>query len=243
VSVESFESDGFTTYYQAFDGTIRWMHFTGGWQGGWTGGSSSAIVANDAKNGTPISAMAYQVAPSGAAAFVRWNIFYVDIDGHIRQKSNSNITNTWVDGTINSLNLAVYSASPIALQACWYGNLYTNASSLEIPLINGTSPDPGAGMRLWYPSDESTWQQYSTYEGASTWTVQKPLQAFSAHAGFTCNTELPGTVDYIMGVTSHDTVELWWEDSSSTLASTQAHPVGSWTNSKHKQFAFYGASV
>lgn len=44
-------------YYQHHSGEIRWQRLTS--EGKWVGGSQSEIVATDAKNSTPLSAIAY----------------------------------------------------------------------------------------------------------------------------------------------------------------------------------------
>lgn len=44
-------------YYQHHSGTIRWKYMQ---DDNWLGGGNTEIVAYDAKNGTPISAVAYE---------------------------------------------------------------------------------------------------------------------------------------------------------------------------------------
>jgi hypothetical protein len=52
----------------------------------------------------------------------------------VRQKQNSNATNVWEEGPLNELNLTVYDAPNVGLQACWYGNYYgdTDAANFHI---------------------------------------------------------------------------------------------------------------
>jgi hypothetical protein len=45
-------------YYQHHTGTIRWKYME---DENWLGGTNTEIVAHDAKNGTPISAVAYEI--------------------------------------------------------------------------------------------------------------------------------------------------------------------------------------
>lgn len=47
----------FEIYYQHWNGEIRYMQYTK--EKKWRGGTSSEIVAKDAKNGTAISAVAF----------------------------------------------------------------------------------------------------------------------------------------------------------------------------------------
>jgi len=54
-------------YFQHHSGDIRWQQLT---STGWQGGSVSEVVANDAKNSTPLSAVAY--ALNGTST---WHIF------------------------------------------------------------------------------------------------------------------------------------------------------------------------
>lgn len=56
---QSFEGTGhgsIVIYFQHHTGTIRWQQLT---NGSWLGGSPSEIVAYDARNATPIAAVAY----------------------------------------------------------------------------------------------------------------------------------------------------------------------------------------
>lgn len=85
----------------------------------WLGGSDSEIVATNAKNSTPLSAVAY--TSNGSSI---WHVFYIDENNKIKQRSNSNTTNVWVDGPINSANLTANDADQVGLQACWYGSDY-----------------------------------------------------------------------------------------------------------------------
>lgn len=60
IASQSYGTGGYGTivlYFQYHDGTVRNMQLLTG--GGWIGGDYSTIVANDAKNATPISAVSY----------------------------------------------------------------------------------------------------------------------------------------------------------------------------------------
>lgn len=57
---ESFSSGGYGSivmYFQHYSGQIRSAQLSG--DGSWKGGDATEIVATDAKNGTPIAAVAY----------------------------------------------------------------------------------------------------------------------------------------------------------------------------------------
>lgn len=62
-SFDSSSHGAINLYFQHHSGTIRWQQL--GYDGRWRGGSLSEIVASDAKNSTPLSAVAY--AKNGTA--------------------------------------------------------------------------------------------------------------------------------------------------------------------------------
>lgn len=59
-------------YFQHWTGEIRYKQLTP--SGQWQGGDTSTIVASDAKNNTPLSAVSY-VGPGYVST---WHLFYVD---------------------------------------------------------------------------------------------------------------------------------------------------------------------
>lgn len=116
-------------YFQHWTGDIRYKQLSN--TGSWIGGDYSAVVAQDAKNNTPLSAVSYVLNESS-----RWHVFYVDQNNTLKQRSNSNTTNVWEDGPINALNLKVYDADMVGMQACWYGNDYGDSDYAHTPLPN-----------------------------------------------------------------------------------------------------------
>ena len=56
-------------YFQHHTGEIRWTRLDP--DGQWVGGSVSEVVATDAKNSTPLSAVAYSINDTNS-----WHIFY-----------------------------------------------------------------------------------------------------------------------------------------------------------------------
>jgi hypothetical protein len=126
-------------YYQHHSGDIRFQRLTS--EGAWVGGTQSEIVASNAKNSTPLSAVAY--VQNGTS---QWHVFckatrqlmmskswstqaddtILDIgdDNQLKQRSNSNTTSFWSDGPLNDMNLTVLDADQVGVQACWYGNAY-----------------------------------------------------------------------------------------------------------------------
>jgi hypothetical protein len=218
-----------TVYFQHWTGEIRWIQLTP--KGEWLGGSRSEVIATDAKNATPISVVAYAV--NGTA---QWHLFYIDESNIVREKTNTNSTNIWQDGPLNDLNLTVYDAPSVGLQACWYGNYYGDSDASVFPTHDGdnnTIPF-GAdthGMHLWYPTDERTYKQYGWYEGQEQWADQQHTwNDMNAHAGVGCYSWGPGTTTYTMMVNKENTAEIWWKDSNANLTSTSKHPVNTWEN-------------
>lgn len=99
-------------YFQHYTGQIRWKQLST--QGQWLGGDISQVVAVDAKNSTPLSAVSY--VSNGSST---WHVFYISQNNTLKQRTNSNTTNIWVDGPINDMNLQVFDADMVGMQACW----------------------------------------------------------------------------------------------------------------------------
>jgi hypothetical protein len=98
-------------YFQHWTGDIRWKQLSN--TGDWLGGDFSAVVAKDAKNNTPLSAVSYVL--DGVS---QWHVFYIDRNNTIKQRSNTNSTNVWQDGPINKLKLKTFDAELVGMQAC-----------------------------------------------------------------------------------------------------------------------------
>lgn len=229
---QSFQGDEQGTmvlYYQHYTGTIRYKQLR---ENDWVGGTLSEVVAFDAKNGTPISAVAYALNNVST-----WHIFYIDVDNHIRQKTNSNVTNIWQDGEINQLNLTAMDAESVGMQACWYGSFYGDTDYADLkPTVtadgsNATTYSTEVGMHIWYASDATTFQQYGWRDGYDNWEKQDNWTDMNGHAGVGCYSWGPGTVTYTIMVNSENTAEIWWKDTNASLISTPEHPINVWTNS------------
>jgi hypothetical protein len=67
-NVESGTQGTIVMYFQHHTGEIRWIQLSNG--GDWTGGSVSEVVAVDAKNNTPLSAVSYSTGDQNT-----WHIF------------------------------------------------------------------------------------------------------------------------------------------------------------------------
>ncbi|THY23556.1 hypothetical protein D6D00_06143 [Aureobasidium pullulans] len=219
-------------YFQHHSGSIRWQRLTP--NNGWLGGSASEVVATDAKNSTPLSAVAYSL--NGIST---WHLFYVDNSNRLREKINSNATNIWEEGSLTGENHLVLDADQVGMQACWYGNDYGDVDYKHSPLPDqdnstaNSTTDSGTdvGMHLWYASGDTTFQQLGWRHGDKNWTYQQEWDDKNGHAGVGCYSWGKGTTTYVMMVNSHNTAEIWWKDTNINATSTSAHPINQWTNS------------
>ncbi|KAF2765136.1 hypothetical protein EJ03DRAFT_280674 [Teratosphaeria nubilosa] len=191
-----------TVYFQYYDGIVRFVQLSA--DGEWQGGDISTIVASDAKNSTPLSAVSYSV--NGTST---WHLFYIDRMNRVRQRSNSNMTNFWTDGPVNFANIMAYFANQAGMQACWYGQ----------------------GLHLWCATNETTFQQWIWHAGTDKWTYEQDWSDKNGHAGVGCYSWGSGAMAYVMFVNTQDTVEFWWKDTDTNRTSTKEHPINAWTNS------------
>ena len=167
----------------------------------------------------------------------QYHIFYIDKQGYIKQRTNSNATAIWKDGELNQMKLKILDSDAVGLQACWYGNFYGDADYTKFPTTNGQQNTvayaPEYGMHLWFPSDATTFQQYGYFEGQTTWTFQETWPGKNGHAGVGCYSWGPGTVSYAMMLNLQNSVEFWFKDTNSSLQSTDVHPINSWKNGEY----------
>lgn len=137
---------------------------------------------------------------------------------------------TWEGGPLNNLNLKAYDSPSIGLQACWYGNYYGDDSIAQSGPISESTP----GINLWYPFDDSKFELYGWYNGATEWKLsehQAPWQSKNTHAGVGCYSwGKTYQTTYAMMVNKYNTVEVWWRDTNKTSNATDTHPVNSWMN-------------
>lgn len=136
---------------------------------------------------------------------------------------------------MNELNLTVYDAPNVGLQACWYGNYYGDSDASKFPTRDGNNNTIAfnastPGMHLWYPSSDTVFQQYGWYEGQDQWLEENTWRDMNAHAGVGCYSWLPGTTTYAMMVDTEDTATIWWKDTNSSRKATDEHPINTWTN-------------
>ena len=166
--------------------------------------------------------------------------WHLDIDqaNYLRQRTNSNETNVWSNGSLNSLNLQVFDADQVGMQACWYGNDYGDSDYIHTPLpssSDGTSADPAAGetgMHLWFATSPTTFEQYGWRFGSSDgWTHQRIWTGMNGHAGVACYSWAEdSSVTYAMFVNEENAVEIWWRDTNLNHTESATHPLNEWTN-------------
>lgn len=134
----------------------------------------------------------------------------------IKQKTNSNVTNVWVDGPINEARLRANDADQVGMQACWYGNDYGDSDYSHTQLPSSNGPDGNAsnsnqvGMNIWYASDDTTFQWLGWRDGETSWQHQGNFTHMNGHAGVGCYSWGPGTVTYAMFVNSENQTNIFW---------------------------------
>lgn len=165
----------------------------------------------------------------------QFHIFYIDKNNTVKQVYNSNSTSIWQPGPLSDLNLKAMNAPSAGLQACWKGNFYGDSDFSKFPTASGlqnTQPfEERKGINIWYAVDESTFQQYTWYNGQSTWIPVQKWSGFNGHAGVGCYSWGEGTTTYAMMANKNNDVEVWWKDTNDTTRSAENHPINSWQNS------------
>jgi len=219
----------FTLYFQHHTGDIRFMQYTTDRQ--WIGGTKAQTVASDAKDASPISAVAFAINETQF-----FHIFYIDKNNTVKQLTQTNVTDIWEPGPLSDLNLKAFDSPTTGLQACWKGDFYGDTDFTEFPTasdLNNTVPFTGRkGMNIWYAIDESTFQQYAWYSGQAeeTWIATDKWSGFNGHGGVGCYSWGAGSTSYAMLNNKDNDVEFWWKDTNENLTSTETHPINSWQN-------------
>ncbi|KAI4114233.1 MAG: hypothetical protein LQ338_008028, partial [Usnochroma carphineum] len=227
---QSFDAGGYGSivmYFQHYTGEIRSAQLSS--DGTWNGGDAREIVAVDAKNGTPIAAVAY--ARNNTAM---WHIFYINTNNTITEIVNSNKTNVWRSGPINDLNLQAMDSANVGLQACWYGSFYSDAAYNHSPVpgqSNNTvsSSDQTVGIHLWYAKGPTSFQSVGWTYGDTAWQLQQTFDGYNGHAGVGCYSWGPGSDTYVFFMDSDNELNILWKDLNTTLKNTTRHPINQWT--------------
>lgn len=247
---ESFASGGhgaIVMYFQHHSGQLRSAQLAQ--DGTWQGGDVTDIVAIDAKNGTPIAAVAYarnQTAAVGTQSsreiYLRltldqWHIFYINLNNTVNEVINDNLTNVWREGPINDLNLQAMNDPNVGLEACWYGSFYSDAAYNHSPVpgqttTTGNSSDQTVGIHLWYASNAATFDSVGWTYGDDLWTEQQTFPGFNGHGGVGCYSWGPGSDTYVFFINLQNEVNILWKDLNTTLVGNSTHPINQWTKSE-----------
>jgi hypothetical protein len=200
-------------YFQHYSGEIHWMRQTSDYS--WKEGPEDLlVVAADAKNSTPISAVQYTANGTNYwnvfCEFTTWRVAAVcggvlsgivltshpdvDSDNLIRQRSGNNRTAGWTEGSIYESKLTAWEGDLVGLTAC--------ASAL----------DDSAPIRLFYASSSTAVEEYLWRSEKDEWDWQQTWDGYSGAAGVGC---FGGTGDYrYLGlVNSENGLEIWYQAS------------------------------
>lgn len=157
----------------------------------------------------------------------------IDQTNRIKQRSNSNTTNVWIDGPINQANLTADDAGMVGMQACWYGSDYGDSDYTHTPLPNSAAESDyseDVGMHMWYAKSNTSFDQWGWRDGDPEWQYQATWDNYNGHAGVGCYSWGPGTTTYVMFVNLANTVEFWWRDTNTNVTGNTTHPINVWTN-------------
>ena len=235
-------------YFQHHSGQIRQAQL--GSDGNWKGGDVTQVVAADAKNGTPIAAVAYARNNTAAVSMrslsggkrtlmrTQWHIFYINVNKTISEVTNSNATNVWVPGPINDLNLQAMDDTNVGLQACWYGSFYSDAAYKHSPVPGQSttstrnSSDQTVGIHLWYATNSTSFNSVGWTYGETAWMRQQTFDGYNGHAGVGCYSWGPGSDTYVFFVNLQNEINILWKELNTTLAGNDTHPINVWTKSE-----------
>ncbi|KAG9752665.1 hypothetical protein KCU73_g6051, partial [Aureobasidium melanogenum] len=214
------EDGNMVLYFQHHDSTIRWTSLNStGWA--WEGGTISEIVASDAKNNTPISSVAFS-----ANSTSMWHVFYIDKNNQVRERVKSNATSFWEDGALANSGVTVLDSDQVAMQVCWYGNVYGDSDYPDLP----ANVSAEIGLHLWYAVDNHTIQQLGWRDGDQDWTFQKNWTGVNPHAGVGCYSWGPGTTTYVMMVNQNDTLQIWAKNTNTSNSVNSTYPINEWVD-------------
>jgi hypothetical protein len=193
-------------YYQHYTGEIRSMVLEA--SGTWNDGG---IVATNARNGTPISVVAFVVNDTA-----QWHLFFINKDNYVTERISSNSTvsqeNIWYDGPLNQLNLKANDQDMVGLQACFWGDFYGDSDYSFGDGFNATNETTTrTGMDLWYADTNTTFQQYSWLDGQTQWSsTDYTWDNQNGHAGVGCYTWATGSTQYVFMVDLTNTLQVYW---------------------------------
>lgn len=116
----------------------------------------------------------------------------VDIDKgfNIRQRSGTNESKIWTDGSIDKVGLKANKADLVGMQACW--------------------ADP-YGMRIFFASNSTTFEEYKLLDGHDESIWQRNWTDYNGAAGIGCYGWGDDNTTYAALVNPKDNVEFWYK--------------------------------
>jgi hypothetical protein len=120
----------------------------------------------------------------------------------------------------------------VGMGACWYGKFYNDTDYINFKPTIATADPYNVGMRIWFASNATTFQQYGWREGDTAWNYQQSWNGKNGHAGIGCYSwdTAVGSTTYVMMLNHTNVLEIWWKDTDATQKSTPRHPINKWTN-------------
>lgn len=156
----------------------------------------------------------------------------INQENMIRERYNSNqstfgTAGIWQDGVINDLNITVLDAEQAGLLGCWYGN-----TGGDVDFDGGNNTTDEVGMRLWYASNSTTFQQYGWRRSSNAWVYEETWSNLNGYTSPGCYTWGPSeTITYTAFVDLYGSSSIYWRDTSWNKVPTSEHPINQWTNS------------
>jgi len=193
-------------YYQHYTGEIRSMILEA--DGSW---NDAGTVSTNARNGTPISVVAFVVNDTA-----QWHLFFINKDNYVTERINSNTSvyqeNIWQDGPLNQLDLKASDQDMVGLQACFWGDFYGDSDYSFGDGFNATNETTTrTGMDLWYADTETSFKQYSWLDGQSQWSsTEYNWTNQNGQAGVGCYTWATGSTQYVFMVDLTNTLQVYW---------------------------------
>lgn len=160
-------------------------------------------------------------------------MFYIGKNNTLLERINSNKTNIWRDGPLGQLGLLALDDRNVGLQGCWYGDYYGASTRSG----NNTNAQQ-IGLHLWYGSAANKIDELTFVYGSDQWVTGAPILGYNGHAGIGCYSWGGGSVTYLMLVNLKSQVEILWKELNTTLKSTTAHPINTWTTGKFGPVSF-----
>ena len=198
--------DSIFVYFQHYTGELRSMILEA--NGQWT---QSNVVASDAKNGTPISIVAFV-----SAEVAQWHLYYINHENIVTERISNNASkyqdNIWSDGPLTQLGLKALDADTVGLQACYWGDFYGDSDYNFGDGLNATNmTTTRTGINLWYADTETSFKQWSWLDGQTDWSVTDyDWNNQNGHAGVGCYSWATGATQYVFMVDLDNNLQVYW---------------------------------